>query len=60
MFSIFSLKQVNSFLADKNSCVILCEFLNKIIMIVTIYYYYCYHCHNILLLLLLLLTWQKS
>ena len=29
MFSIFLLKQVNSFLADKNICVILCEFLNN-------------------------------
>ena len=31
MFSTFLLKQVNSFLADKNTCVILCEFLNKVI-----------------------------
>ena len=34
MFSIFLLKQVKYFLADKNTCVILCEFLNKV------YYYY--------------------
>ena len=34
MFSIFLLKQVKYFLADKNTCVILCEFLNKD------YYYY--------------------
>ena len=33
MFSIFLLKQVKYFLADKNTCVILCEFLNKV------YYY---------------------
>ena len=29
MFFIFLLKQVNSFLAEKNICVILCELLNK-------------------------------
>ena len=33
MFSIFLLKQVHSFLADGNTCVILCEFLNKVCII---------------------------
>ena len=33
MFSIFLLKQVHSFLADKNTCAILCEFLNKVCII---------------------------
>ena len=27
---MFLLKQVKYFLADKNTCVILCEFLNKV------------------------------
>ena len=45
MFSMFLLKQVKYFLADKNTCVILCEFLNEV---------YC--CYYILLLLLLLLS----
>ena len=40
MFSIFLLKQVKYFLADKNTCVILCEFLNKV------YYYYYHHHHH--------------
>ena len=30
MFSIFLLKQVHSFFAYKITCVILCEFLNKV------------------------------
>ena len=32
MFSIFLLKQVKYFLADKNTCVILCDFLNIIVL----------------------------
>ena len=31
---MFLLKQVKYFLADKNTCVILCEFLNKVYIIV--------------------------
>ena len=34
MFSIFLLKQVKYFLAEKNTWVILCEFLNNV------YYYF--------------------
>ena len=45
MFSMFLLKQVKYFLDDKNACVILCEFLNKVYIIVLL----------LLLLLLLLL-----
>ena len=45
MFSMFLLKQVKYFLADKNTCVILCEFLNKVYIIEK----------NLLSLLLLLL-----
>ena len=40
MFSIFLLKQVNSF-----TCVILCEFLNKV------YYYYYYYYGEVLAVL---------
>ena len=36
MFSIFLLKQVKYFLADKNTCVILCEFLITITTTITI------------------------
>ena len=36
MFSTFLMKQVNSFLADKNTCVTLCEFLNKVVIIIII------------------------
>ena len=43
MFSIFLLKQVKYFLADENSCVILCEFLNKVYYYYYYYYYYCDH-----------------
>ena len=42
---MFLLKQVKYFLADKNTCVILCEFLNKVYIIEK----------NLLSLLLLLL-----
>ena len=38
MFFIVLLKQVNSFLTEKNICVILCELLNK-----DYYYYYYYY-----------------
>ena len=40
MFFIFLLKLVNSFLAEKNICVILCELLDK-----DYYYYYYYYYH---------------
>ena len=43
MFSIFLLKQVKYFLADKNTCVILCEFLNKVYYYLKNYYYYYYY-----------------
>ena len=43
MFSIFLLKQVKYFLADKNTCVILCEFLNKVCITFNYYYYYYYY-----------------
>ena len=33
---MFLLKQVKHLLADKNTCVILCEFLNKVYIIIII------------------------
>ena len=43
MFSMFLLKQVKYLLADKNTCVILCEFLNKVYIFINYYYYYYYY-----------------
>ena len=49
MFFIFLFKQVNSFLAEKNICVILCELLNKDYYYHYHYYYYYYYYYNICL-----------
>ena len=50
MFSIFLLKQVKYFLADKNACAILCESLNKVYYYnyynYYYYYYYYYYCKH--------------
>ena len=57
IFYLSLLKQVNSFffLADKNTCVILCEFLNKVIILLFKKYILL-----LLLLLLLLYTWRHD